>query len=129
MRLLQWRFANVCTDGELAGAHPRGFGSFPRVLGRYVREQHALSLADAVRKMTSLAAANIGLDDRGVIAPHKYADLVLFDPNTVADRATTAEPHAMSIGIDTVWVNGDVAFRSSGATGAYSGRVLRRGDK
>ena len=129
VRLLQWRFANVCTDGELAGAHPRGFGSFPRVLGRYVREQHALTLTEAVRKMTTLAAANVGLADRGVVAPHKYADLVLFDPNTVIDRATTAEPHAISAGIDSVWVNGEVAFREGRATGAHAGRVLRRGDK
>src|SRR5207249_1992276 len=126
VRLLQWPSANVCTDGELAGAHPRGFGSFPRVLGRYVRDQHALTLSEAVRKMTSLAAANVGLNDRGVVAPGKYADLVLFDPQTIADRATTAEPHAMSTGIDTVWVNGDVVFKGGSTTGAYSGRVLRR---
>ena len=79
--------------------------------------------------MTSLAAANVGLADRGVIAPGKHADLVLFDPATVADRATTTEPHAISSGIDTVWVNGDVVFRNGSATGTYSGRVLRRGDK
>ena len=127
--LLQWRFANVCTDGELAGAHPRGYGSFPRVLGRYVREQRVLRLPDAIRKMTSLAAANVGLADRGVIAPNKYADLVLFDPATVADRATTAEPHATSVGIDTVWVNGDVVFRDGNSSGAHPGRVLRRSDK
>jgi N-acyl-D-amino-acid deacylase len=126
-RLLKWPFANVCTDGELMGAHPRGCGSFPRFLGRYVREQHALTLPDAIRKMTSLAAADVGLADRGVIAPQKYADLVLFDPNTVADRATTAEPHALSVGIDTVWVNGEIVFRAGGASGAHPGRVLRRG--
>jgi N-acyl-D-amino-acid deacylase len=128
-RLLQWRFANVCTDGELAGAHPRGYGSFPRVLGRYVREQRVLTLPDAIRKMTSLAAANVGLADRGVIAPNKYADLVLFDPATVADRATTAEPRATSVGIDTVWVNGDVVFRDGNSSGAHPGRVLLRSDK
>src|SRR5947207_305701 len=71
VRLLQWRFANVCTDGELAGAHPRGFGAFARVLGRYVRDQRVLTLAEAVRKMTSLAASNVGLADRGTIAPRK----------------------------------------------------------
>src|SRR5207245_848098 len=101
VRLLQWPYTNVCTDGELAGSHPRGFGSFTRVLGRYVRDQHALALPEAVRKMTSLAAANVGLSDRGVIAPGKYADLVLFDPQLIADRATTAEPRAVSTGIDT----------------------------
>jgi len=126
VRLLQWPYANICTDGELAGAHPRGFGSFPRVLGHYVRELHALTLPDAVRKMTSLAAANVGLRERGTIAAQQFADLVLFDPNTVADRATTADPHALSAGIDTVWVNGEVVFREGGASDAHPGRVLRR---
>jgi N-acyl-D-amino-acid deacylase len=129
VRLLQWPYANICTDGELDGAHPRGFGSFTRVLGRYVREQHALALPEAVRKMTSLAAANVGLIDRGIIAAGKHADLVLFDPATVADRATTSDPHAMSTGIETVWVNGQAVFQKGGATGLYPGRVLRRGDK
>ena len=128
VRLLQWRFANICTDGDLNGAHPRGFGAFPRVLGRYVRGQHVLTLAEAVRRMTSLAAANVGLIDRGLIAPRKYADLVLFDPRTVIDRATTADPHAVAEGIDTVWVNGQVVFKG-GTTGVHPGRVLRRGDK
>src|SRR5206468_12801190 len=98
-RLLQWPFANVCTDGELLGSHPRGFGSFTRVLGRYVRDRRVVTLAEAVRKMTSLAAANVGLSGRGLIAPGKYADLVLFDPETVADRATMAGPHATAGGI------------------------------
>jgi len=88
-----------------------------------------VTLPDAIRKMTSLAAANVGLADRGAIAPKKYADLVLFDPATVADRATTAEPHALSVGIDTVWVNGEMVFREGSASGAHPGRVLLRGEK
>jgi N-acyl-D-amino-acid deacylase len=79
-QLMAWKEANVCTDGDLAGRHPRGFGSYPRVLGRYVRERKVLSLEDAVRKMTSLAAGNVGLRDRGRLVPGAYADLVLFDP-------------------------------------------------
>jgi N-acyl-D-amino-acid deacylase len=126
-RLIRWPFANICTDGELSGPHPRGFGSFPRVLGRYVREQHVVSLTEAIRKMTSLAAANVGIDDRGTIAPGQYADLVLFDPRTVIDRATMASPHAVSEGIDTVWVNGDVVFTNGSTTGKHPGKVLRRG--
>lgn len=124
--LLQWPQANVCTDGELRGAHPRGFGSFPRVLGRMVREEKALSLAEAVRKMTSLAARNAGLPDRGRIAAGAPADLVLFDPRSVADRATVAEPHAVSVGIHRVFVNGVEVYRDGSPTGAYPGRVLRR---
>lgn len=125
-RLVQWPFANICTDGELDGAHPRGFGSFPRVLSRYVRERRALTLAEAVRRMTTLAAANVGLADRGAIAPGRFADLVLFDPRTIADRATTAEPHLPSTGVDTVWVNGQVVFTGGGASARYAGRVLLR---
>jgi N-acyl-D-amino-acid deacylase len=125
-RLLQWPFANICTDGELAGGHPRGFGSFPRVVGRYVRERKTLTVEDAIRKMTSLAAANMGITDRGTIQVGKYADLVLFDPARIADRATTADPRAPSIGIQTVWVNGDIVFDKGSTTDARPGRVLRR---
>jgi N-acyl-D-amino-acid deacylase len=125
-RLIRWPFANICTDGELSGPHPRGFGSFPRVLGRYVREQRVVPLAEAIRKMTSLAAANVGIGDRGTIAPGRYADLVLFDPRTIIDRATTASPHVVSEGIDTVWVNGAVVFTKAATTGKRPGKVLIR---
>ena len=79
-RLIAWPYSSISTDGELAGRHPRGFGSFPRVLGRYVREQHVVTLEEAVRKMTSFAARNTGLRDRGTIAAGSRADLVLFSP-------------------------------------------------
>src|SRR5512132_548554 len=102
--IMRWPFTDFCSDGELDGAHPRGFGSFPRVLGHYVREQHVLTLEEAVRRMTTLAAANVGVADRGRILPGLAADLVLFDPATVGDRATLKEPHALSTGINTVWV-------------------------
>jgi N-acyl-D-amino-acid deacylase len=125
-RILRWPFANVCTDGELHGSHPRGFGAFPRVLGKYVREQQVIALEEAVRKMTSLAAANVGLRNRGTIVAGNHADLVLFDPKTVADRATLKEPHLVSTGVDTVWVNGQIVFADGKATGRRPGRVLRR---
>lgn len=124
--LMQWPFANICSDGTSTGGHPRGFGAFPRVLGRYVREQRSLTLAEAVRRMTSLSARNIGLKQRGAIAAGNFADLVLFDPAAVTDRATTKEPMALSVGIDTVWVNGEIAFQKGKASGSYPGRVLRR---
>jgi len=124
--ILRWPFSDICSDGQLDGAHPRGFGSFPRVLGRYVREQHVITLEDAVRKMTSLAAANVGITDRGVIRPGLAADLVLFDPATVADRATLTEPHARSAGIKTVWVNGQIVYDGGTPTGAFPGKALHR---
>lgn len=125
-RLLQWPHANICSDGTMTGGHPRGFGAFPRVLGRYVRERGVLTLPEAIRKMTSLAAANVGIRNRGTIAPGHYADLVLFDPATVIDRATTTDAKAVSTGIQTVWVNGEIVFDKGSTTGARPGRVLQR---
>jgi len=125
-RLLAWPHTNFCTDGELDGRHPRGFGAFPRVLGHYVRERGVLRLEEAVRKMTSLAADHTGLKDRGRLVPGAYADLVLFDPAAVMDRATTTAPHALATGIERVWVNGRTVFASGSASGLKPGRVLRR---
>jgi N-acyl-D-amino-acid deacylase len=125
-RIMAWPFANICTDGELDGRHPRGYGSFTRVLGRYVRERHVVTLPDAIRKMTSLAAGNIGIRQRGRIAPGMYADLVLFDPATVIDHATPSEPHAVSTGIAKVWVNGVLAYDAGRVTGARAGQIIRR---
>jgi N-acyl-D-amino-acid deacylase len=124
--LTKWSHANICSDGTATGGHPRGYGAFPRVLGRYVREQKALSLEDAIRKMTSLSAANVGLKDRGSIAAGAYADLVLFDPATIIDRSTTAAPKAMSAGVRSVWVNGQLVFDSGRTTAARPGKILRR---
>lgn len=124
--IMKWPFANICSDGTSTGGHPRGFGAFPRVLGRYVRDQKTTTLPDAVRRMTSLSAANVGVKQRGLIAQGHYADLVLFDPNTVIDRATTTDPRALSEGIHTVWVNGEVVFQNGKTTGRYPGKVLKR---
>jgi N-acyl-D-amino-acid deacylase len=125
--ILQWPHANVCSDGASGGGHPRGYGAFPRVLGRYVRERKVLPLEEAVRKMTSLSAAHMGFTDRGTIAPGKRADLVLFDPRMVADRSTPENPTALAAGIVRVWTNGVEVYRDGRASGARPGKVLRRG--
>lgn len=105
--------------------HPRYYGTFPRVLGRYVRDEPCLSLEAAVKKMTSLPAERFGLSGRGVIAEGAFADLVVFDPTRVLDRATFDSPHAFPDGIDVVIVNGRVAW--DGSTGERAGRAVRRG--
>jgi N-acyl-D-amino-acid deacylase len=125
-RLLAWPWANVCTDGELNGRHPRGFGAFARVLGRHVGPDKALILEEAIRKMTSLAARNLGIEDRGGIWEGAYADLVLFEPDSVMDRATLEDPHATAAGIRSVWVNGELVYDGGRATGKRPGRVIRR---
>ena len=124
--IMGWPFTNICTDGELDGRHPRGFGSFTRVLGRYVRERHVVSLPEAIRKMTSLAADNVGIANRGRVVAGAFADLVLFDPATVIDNATPADPHALSTGIVKVWVNGKLAYDGAKTTGTRAGAVIRR---
>jgi N-acyl-D-aspartate/D-glutamate deacylase len=105
--------------------HPRNFGTFPRVVGVYVRERKVLSLEDAIRKMTSLNAAKIGLQDRGQLAPNFLADIVVFDPDTVIDRATYTDPFQYSSGIRFVLVNGKIVLSDEEHTGARPGRVLR----
>jgi N-acyl-D-amino-acid deacylase len=109
--------------------HPRLWGTFPRVLGHYSRDQQLFPLAEAVRKMTGLSAGRFGLTDRGQVRAGAWADLVLFDPRTVRDVATFAEPIAPAEGIDRVWVNGVLAYRGEdkAVTGARAGRFLRRG--
>jgi len=125
-RLMRWPFSNVCSDGQSTGLHPRGFGSFAHVLGPYVRDRRLFSLEDAVRKMSSLAAANVGIKHRGVIEPGYFADLVLFDPATITDKATFDTPQARAVGVRTVWVNGQIVFDNGASTGRYTGRALRR---
>jgi N-acyl-D-amino-acid deacylase len=124
-RIMRWPHTNLSTDGALAGPHPRGYGAFPRFLGVYVRERKVLSLEEAVRRMTSLAAEHMGIRDRGRIAPGMFADLVLFDPATVLDRATPQQPHLTSVGITRLWVNGQQVFANGTTTGARPGRTIR----
>jgi N-acyl-D-amino-acid deacylase len=116
-------------EGILARAHPhpRSYGTFPRVLGRYVRERKVLSLEQAVHKMTGLPAERLGLQDRGVVAIGKKADLVVFDPVTITDLATFERPHQLATGVRWLVVNGEVVLDEGRHTGARPGRVLRRG--
>ncbi|MBI5581409.1 MAG: D-aminoacylase [Deltaproteobacteria bacterium] len=106
--------------------HPRSYGTFPRVLGHFVREKGLLSLATAIYKMTALPASRLGLADRGLVRPGYAADLVLFDPSVVAARATFENPHQYPMGISLVMVNGKVAARNGNPTAERAGRVLRK---
>jgi N-acyl-D-amino-acid deacylase len=114
--------------GELGAGkpHPRSYGTFPRVLGEYAREQRVLALAQAVHKMTGLPARRLGLRDRGVIRVGAKADLVVFDPRRVADQATYQDPHRYPVGIDHVVVNGRLVIKDGEHTGSLPGRVLRQ---
>jgi N-acyl-D-amino-acid deacylase len=117
----------VAPEGILARSHPhpRWYGTFPRVLGRYVREHKTLTLPEALRKMTSLPASRLGLADRGTIAAGKKADLVVFDPATIIDRADFARPHQLAEGVRHLVVNGQIVLLDGTHTGAKPGRVLR----
>lgn len=125
-RLLNWPETNICTDGGLVDLHPRGMGSFTRVLGRYVRELKLMPLETAIHKMTALSAAHMGITDRGVIRKGAVADLVLFEPDTVIDRATPLAPDAISDGITFVWVAGELVFANAEVTDNRPGRIIRR---
>ncbi|MGE5276414.1 MAG: N-acyl-D-amino-acid deacylase family protein [Acidobacteriota bacterium] len=114
----------VASDGGIGAAHPRGAGTFPKVLGRYVREKRWLTLPEAIRKMTSLPARRLKLADRGAIRKGMKADLVLFDPKTVIDRSTFEKPQELSDGIRAVFVNGEAVWEGGKAAGARPGRVL-----
>ncbi|HEU0016607.1 MAG TPA: D-aminoacylase [Longimicrobium sp.] len=117
-------------DSTVTGKpHPRAYGSFPRILCRYVRERQVITLPDAIRRFTSLPAARVGLDDRGVVKEGMFADFTIFDPNTVCDRATFDEPVQTSVGIVHVIVNGVPVLRNGTPTGARPGRGLRRGGR
>ncbi len=124
--LIVWPHASICSDGYLESMHPRGRGAFTKVLREYVREKKVLTLEEAVRKMTGLSAANMGITDRGAIRPGAVADLVLFDPATVADRSTFEDPAALSVGIEKVWVNGVSVWQDGKATGAHPGRGIKK---
>jgi N-acyl-D-amino-acid deacylase len=106
--------------------HPRAYGTFARVLGVYVREKHVLTLEDAIRKMSSFPAQRMGIDDRGVLRPGLKADIVVFNPATIIDRATFEKPHQYAEGVSAVIVNGQIALSGGQMTGARAGRALRR---
>ncbi len=123
----QRRWVMVASDGGINMRHPRSTGTFPRVLGRYVREQHWLTLPEAVRKMTSAPAARAGLTDRGRIQPGSVADLVLFDPRAILDRSTFAEPATPPVGVAKVFVSGTVVWDGGKPTGELPGKTLQPG--
>ncbi len=108
-----------------SSTHPRAYGNFARLLGRYVREEKLVPLPEAIRRLTDLPATNLGLRDRGRLSPGMYADVVVFDPATIADRATFEKPHQYAVGVRHVFVNGVMVLRDGEHTGATPGRALR----
>jgi N-acyl-D-amino-acid deacylase len=133
---LQQPWVKISTDAggvdpvwakDLGPTHPRAYGTYPRVLAKYVREEKLLTLEDAIRKMSGAVAARLGLRDRGLLCPGYYADIVVFDPETIEDRASFVDAHQLSTGIRDVWVNGTRVIRNEQHTGAMPGRVVIRG--
>ena len=127
-------FVSICTDsgaratdGPLAGSksHPRGWGTYPRILGRYVRDEKLMPLEFAIHKMTGLPASNVGLKERGLLRQGYFADITIFDPKTIIDRATFEEPNQYPVGINYVIVNGQIEVENGQRMPANSGRVLR----
>lgn len=130
IRIMQHPLAMIETDGDAVGygvgyPHPRSYGAFPRVLSRYVRELGVITLEEAVKKMTSMPARWLGREDMGVIAEGMRADIAVFDPDVIADRATFSDPHQYSVGINDLLVNGVPVIRAGGLTGEKPGRWLR----
>jgi N-acyl-D-amino-acid deacylase len=127
-RVLSYPHTMIGSDGlpHDQHPHPRLWGTFPRVLGHYVRDVKLFSLEEAVRRMTALPAAQFGLTGRGVLRAGAHADLVLFDPATIADRASFEQPTLPAAGIAEVLVNGRSVWRDGAPTGARPGRALRR---
>jgi N-acyl-D-amino-acid deacylase len=119
--------ASIAAEGIFLNEHPhpRTYGNFARLLGHYVRDERLVPLAEAIRRLTSLPATNLGIARRGALRPGYFADLALFDPRTIADRATFAAPHAYAIGMRHVFVNGSQVLRDGEPTGATPGRVVR----
>jgi N-acyl-D-amino-acid deacylase len=115
-----------CSDGAIGGSHPRGAGAFPRFFARYVREQGTITMQSAIHKATGMPASRFGFSTRGEIAVGKVADIVVFDPAKIGDRATTRDPRAFSQGVHHVFVNGVAVLQSERMTGARPGRVLLR---
>ena len=130
-RIMRHPQVMIASDGRLSTPgdghpHPRAYGTFPRVLGKYVRAEHVLTLEQAVRKMTGMPAARLGLKDRGTLRAGAMADVTVFDPRTIADRATFDDPHQYATGVEYVLVNGTMAVDSARFVDARSGSVLRR---
>jgi N-acyl-D-amino-acid deacylase len=120
--------ASISAEGLFLkqSTHPRAYGNFARLLGKYVREEKVISLAEAIRRLTGFPATNLGLDRRGLIREGYFADVVVFDPDTIADRATYDNPHQYATGVKYVLVNGVRVIDNGEHTGAKPGRALRR---
>jgi N-acyl-D-amino-acid deacylase len=118
--------ASIAPEGNFlkSAAHPRAYGNFARLLGKYVREEKVISLAEAVRRLSGLPATNLGLDHRGFLKPGMFADVVVFDPQTIADRATFENPHQLAVGVKDVFVNGVQVLKDGEHTGAKPGTAL-----
>jgi N-acyl-D-amino-acid deacylase len=118
--------ASIAPEGNFlkSAAHPRAYGNFARLLGKYVRDEQVISLAEAVRRLSGLPATNLGLDHRGFLKPGMFADVVIFDPQTIADRATFENPHQLAIGVKHVFVNGVPVLKDGEHTGAKPGKAL-----
>lgn len=123
---MRWEHANFCSDGA-AGGHPRGYGAFTRILGKYIREQKILSLSAAIHKMTGLTAKHLQIENRGVIASGNFADLVLLNPDIIEDHATIENSKALSTGIKMVWVNGELVYQNQNATNQFPGVLIKKG--
>ncbi|MBU7017752.1 MAG: D-aminoacylase [Theionarchaea archaeon] len=131
-RIMTNKYQMVGTDGmgiphdpSLGGFHPRFYGTFPRILGKYVREEKVLTLEDAVRRMTSFPAQRLGLKDRGLLKENMWADIVIFNPDTVIDKATFEEPHQFPEGIFYVLVNGEIVVEDGDQVKRYPGKILK----
>jgi dihydroorotase/N-acyl-D-amino-acid deacylase len=131
---LQQPWVKISTDAggvdpswakNLGPTHPREYGTYPRVLAKYVRQDRVLTLEDAIRKMSGAVAARLGIHNRGLLRPGCYADVVLFDPETVMDQASFEDAHQLSTGIRDVWVNGTHVIKMGKHSGATPGRMLR----
>ncbi len=118
--------ASISAEGVFlrSSTHPRTYGNFARLLGKYVREEKVISLTEAIRRLTSLPAANLGLKDRGSLTAGMFADVVVFDPQTIADRATFENPHQYSVGVRDVFVNGKQVLKNGEHTGVKPGKAL-----
>ena len=115
----------VDPDSARGLTHPRAYGNFPRIMGKYVRDEKVMPLEEAVRKATSAVATRLSIPDRGVLREGFFADITVFDPATIADRSTFEQPHQLSVGVKYVFVNGTMVVRDGRHTGAKPGRVLR----
>ncbi len=122
--LLEWPYTNVASDGSSTSRHPRGYGTFPKIFRKYVRETGELTLEEAVYKMTGLVRETLGWEERGILEIGAIADMVLFDPANIADKATRETPQTLSVGVQGVWVGGTRVYGGNQPTGAHPGKWI-----